>query len=327
MQTFRVLDLFSGMGGFSYGFSKNGFKTTGVDIKEEAEVSYKKLTKGDFILSDLHSDLIDGRGYDVIIGGPPCRPWSSINITKRGLEHPDYTLVSKFLSHIRFHKPKIFIMENVPPLSKDSTLTELISSTKNEMSYSVAKVKVTYSNFGASVKRTRLIIIGILESEINSFQWQMNSNTKAPGTVRDSISSLQGKGYGSISDHVWPNLKTIRKYEEYYKTGKYGWRILKWDEPSPSFGNVMKTYTLHPDSSFEYGEPRTISIAEASRIMGFPASFSFPGNIPMGKRYQMIVDSVSPVFSDVLAKVSYNILTGDFNYGSIQKQYIQPVFK
>jgi 2-polyprenyl-3-methyl-5-hydroxy-6-metoxy-1,4-benzoquinol methylase len=68
VQTFKVLDLFSGMGGFSYGFASNGFKTTGVDIKEEAGLSYKGLTKSDFILSDLHSELIDDKEYDIIIG-------------------------------------------------------------------------------------------------------------------------------------------------------------------------------------------------------------------------------------------------------------------
>ena len=321
MQTFKVLDLFSGMGGFSYGFAKNGFKTTGVDIKEEAGLSYKKLINGDFILSDLHSELIDSDDYDIIIGGPPCRPWSSINITKRGLEHPDYTLVSKFMAHIEHHKPKLFIMENVPPLANDQILNKLIISTK-KMGYSVDKAKVTYSDFGASVRRTRLIVSGTLESEISSFFWQINSNKRKPRTVRDSIFSLKGADYGSVPDHVWPNLKTIRKYEKYYKTGKYGWRILKWDEPAPSFGNVMKTYTLHPDSSFETGYLRTISVTEAARIMGFPKSFRFPDNIPMGKRYQMIVDSVNPLFSDALAQVVHNIMVGDVDYVSNPKQYV-----
>ena len=32
----KVLDLFSGMGGFSYGFKNAGFKVTGIDISEEA---------------------------------------------------------------------------------------------------------------------------------------------------------------------------------------------------------------------------------------------------------------------------------------------------
>lgn len=314
------------MGGFSYGFTNNGFKATGVDIKEEAKVSYKELTRGDFILSDLHSELIQDNEYDVIIGGPPCRPWSSINITRRGQNHPDYSLVSKFLSHIKYHKPKIFIMENVPPLSNDLTLINLISSTK-AMGYSVDKVKVTYSHFGASVKRTRLIILGILDYDVGNFLLQLKSFERKPRTVRDSISSLKGKEYGNDPDHVWPNLKTIRKYQKYYETGKYGWRILKWDEPAPSFGNVMKTYTLHPDSSFENAYVRPISIAEAARIMGFNESFQFPEGIPMSKRYQMIVDSVSPIFSDILAQIALNILKGSENYVSIPEQQIRADFK
>ncbi len=321
MQIFKVLDLFSGMGGFSYGFAHEGFQTTGVDIKEEAGLSYQHLNKGKFILSDLHNELIGDRDYDVIIGGPPCRPWSSVNTIKRGENHPDYTLVRKFLEHIRYLKPRLFIMENVPPLAKDSILSELISSTK-DMGYSVDKIKVTYSNFGASVKRTRLIISGILESDVSSFLRSLNFETIKAGTVRDSISDLQDKDYGSLPDHIWPNLTTIRSYEKYYKSGKYGWRILKWNEPAPSFGNVMKTYTLHPNSSFEKGYFRTISIAEAARIMGFPQSFAFPGKIPMGKRYQMIVDSVSPIFSSVMAKITNNFLKGEFDYVSDENRYI-----
>ena len=320
MQEFKVLDLFSGMGGFSHGFSKEGFKTTGVDIREEAGLSYKKLTKGDFILSDLHSELIDDKEYDIIIGGPPCRPWSSINLSKRGTEHPDYTLVSRFLAHINHNKPKLFIMENVPPLANDSTLSELIASTR-KLGYSVDKLKVTYSNFGASVKRTRLIISGILDSEISDFFWKMNSQMRNARTVRDSIFYLNDKEYNSVPDHVWPNLKTIRRYEEYYNSGKYGWRILKWDEPAPSFGNVMKTYTLHPNSSFERDYLRTISVAEAARIMGFPKGFIFPPNISMGKRYQMIVDSVSPDFSGAIAKVAHNFLNEEIDHVSEPKQY------
>ncbi|MEM0133675.1 MAG: DNA cytosine methyltransferase [Thermoplasmatales archaeon] len=320
MQKFKVLDLFSGMGGFSHGFSIEGFKTTGVDIREEAGISYKELTKGDFILSDLRSDLIDDNGYDIIIGGPPCRPWSSINVTKRRTEHPDYTLISRFLAHISHNRPKLFIMENVPPLSNDPILTDLITSTR-KLGYSVDKMKVTYSNFGASVKRTRLIISGIIDSEISGFFWKINSQMRNAKTVRDSIFCLHDKKYNSVPDHVWPNLKTIRRYEEYYKSGKYGWRILKWDEPAPSFGNVMKTYTLHPNSSFERDYLRAISVAEAARIMGFPKGFVFPSNIPMGKRYQMIVDSVSPDFSVALAKVAYNFLNGEIDYVPEQKQY------
>lgn len=315
MEKLKVLDLFSGMGGFSYGFARNGFKITGADIKGEAELSYKKLTNGDFIRSDLRSELISDSEYDIIIGGPPCRPWSSINTNKRGSKHPDYTLISRFLEHIRYHKPKLFVMENVLPLAKDPTLIKLISSTI-AMGYSVDKLRVTYSDFGASVKRTRLIILGLLGTNIGTLLGEITSALEKPKTVRDAIFYLKDKEYGSVPDHVWSNLKTIEKYKNYYKTGKYGWRILKWDESAPSFGNIMKTYTLHPDSSFDTGNLRAISVAEAARIMGFPKFFHFPENISIGKRYQMIVDSVSPVFSNVLAHSVESVLTGNVNYVS-----------
>ena len=315
MNNFKVLDLFSGMGGFSYGFSRSGFKTTGVDIKEEAGKTYRELTNGEFIQSDLHTNLIDDTEYDVVIGGPPCRPWSSINMTKRGIEHPDYTLVSRFVNHVKFHKPKLFMMENVPPLSNDLILTEFISLARN-MGYSVNKMKVTYSDFGASIRRTRLIVSGVLDLEVNDFFRNLSSEYRRSKTVKDSIYSLRDKDYGAIPDHIWPNLTTIKKYTEYYNKGKYGWRLLKWNEPAPSFGNVMKTYTLHPDSSLEDNRFRTISVAEASRIMGFPKNFVFPKDISMGQKYQMIVDSVSPVFSIVVAKLAFNIMNEEYDYVS-----------
>lgn len=311
VQRYRVLDLFSGMGGFSRGFSEVGFDTTGVDIKEEAGRTYSQLTGGKFLRTDLHNNTVDGDEYDIIIGGPPCRPWSSINVTRRGERHPDYSLVSTFLSHILMHKPKMFLMENVPPLGNDAIFKQLVNTTRS-IGYSVGKLKSTYSDFGASVRRTRLLVAGTLDSDINSFFWLLNTHKKSFSTVRDAIYDLRDVSYGERRDHVWPHLNTIEKYKRYYETGKYGWRILDWEEPSPSFGNVMKTYTLHPDSSFERGDYRTISVLEASRIMGFPKDFEFPVGIPIGKRYQMIVDSVSPDFSRVVAVSLINFLEEDF---------------
>jgi DNA (cytosine-5)-methyltransferase 1 len=79
---------------------------------------------------------------------------------------------------------------------------------------------------------------------------------------------------GCYPDHVWPNLKTIDKYAENYRTNKFGWYVLNWSEPAPSFGNVMKTYILHPDSL--NGKPsRVISVREALLVMGFNENTRF----------------------------------------------------
>ncbi len=78
---------------------------------------------------------------------------------------------------------------------------------------------------------------------------------------------------------------------------------MRWDEPAPSFGNVMKTYVLHPDSDLEIGRYRPVSVLEVSRIMGFNHGLTFPQGLGMTSRYQMLADSVSPIFSSVLARV------------------------
>jgi DNA (cytosine-5)-methyltransferase 1 len=111
-----------------------------------------------------------------------------------------------------------------------------------------------------------------------------------------------------LPDHVWPELRTINKYRKYYKTGKYGWYILDWKEPAPSFGNVMKTYILHPDA-FNGRRTRVISVKEALLIMGYDSRFRFPQDYGLGARYQMVVDSVSPTFSYPAAKVTEEIIS------------------
>jgi hypothetical protein len=46
-------------------------------------------------------------------------------------------------------------------------------------------------------------------------------------------------------------------------------------------------------------------------IMGFDRNFKFPQDTGIGQRYQMTVDSVSPVFSYVSAMVIKEIIGGN----------------
>lgn len=130
----------------------------------------------------------------------------------------------------------------------------------------------------------------------------LESYKSSARTVKDVIGPLKNKKRNELPDHIWPELRTIDKYIDKYKTNKFGWYILEWDKPAPSFGNIMKTYILHPDA-FNGGLKRVISVKEASLIMGFDNNFCFPENGYLSCKYQLIVDSVSPIFSKVLAHV------------------------
>jgi DNA (cytosine-5)-methyltransferase 1 len=295
----KVLDLFCGMGGLSSGFAKEGFSVTGVDLSEDVRDIYEKLPNSRFVQADLLRDTIEGN-YDYVIGGPPCKPWSSVNMTRRGADHRDYELVRKFADSVLEIEPSGFVMENVPPLRNDPEFFKQIRRLRGA-GYHVTVNLFKYSDFGAATSRRRLFAVGFLDRDPKSFVQTLESLRKNPSTVFDAIGKYRGLEMGSYPDHQWPNLRTIQRYLKYYESGKFGWTILEWDKPAGSFGNVMKTYTLHPDSDPRSGNSRVVSPLEVSGIMGFNHGFRFPRGITMGRKYQMLADSVSPVFSEKIA--------------------------
>ncbi len=295
----NVLDLFCGAGGLASGFSKNKFTVTGIDKSTCAVETFKLNNFGEAQEINLQKETVKG-DFDIIIGGPPCKPWSSVNVSKRKKDHSDYNLITSYFENVIHHQPKIFIMENVLPVSKDEILKHNINRMRNR-GYSIQKVIVKYSNYGAATSRRRLFVIGRKGRKVHNLVKDLEKKKSGSQTVGSAIRYLNNKESEKESEHIWPNLKTIHKYREYYKTGKFGWYILDWNKPSPSFGNVMKTYILHPDG-FNRTPPRVISVRETLNIMGFDNNFKFPDQLGMGIKYQLAVDAVSPVFSNILAQ-------------------------
>jgi hypothetical protein len=115
----KVLDLFCGMGGWSDGFAAEGFKPVGVDIED---YGYKY----ELILKDIRE--IDGRDYqefDVIIGSPPCRDFSTATQANKGFpgrDAPDpekgLELVREFTRVVEEARPRLWAMENVTRMEK-----------------------------------------------------------------------------------------------------------------------------------------------------------------------------------------------------------------
>jgi len=114
----KLLDLFCGLGGWSKGFAAVGFECVGVDI---VDVGYPyKL-----ILKDVRE--LDGhqfKGFDVIVGSPPCRDFSQTTTfgwkywrdppnPARGME-----LVMAFMRIVHEAKPHFWLLENVPGMKR-----------------------------------------------------------------------------------------------------------------------------------------------------------------------------------------------------------------
>ena len=303
---FDVLELYCGMGGLSSGFSINGFKVTGVDISEKVGQTFSSNRLGTFVKKDLMRSGVHGK-FDLVIGGPPCEPWSCLNLTRRGDKHPLYGCVGAFFREIRKLKPDAFIMENVPAIQKDHSFLKGLEGIGKR--YDTIARTFRYSDYGAAFARRRLFVIGIRKKTGYRASEVVDSMREEKSmTVRQKIEDLRDKDSDPTIDHVWPNFKTIHKYLNYYRVGKYGWYILDWDSTSPSFGNITKTYILHPDSFKNGNGARPISVREALRIIGFGDEYRFPAGLDMRAKYEMLAAAVSPVFSLKLATAMKELL-------------------
>lgn len=301
----RVADLFCGIGGLALGFSRMGCRVIGYDVSPSRVATFRFNGIGDAHVMDLMVGHPRGR-FDVVVGGPPCQPWSVLNLKMRGPDHPLYPCMLRMIRLIRELRPRAFVIENVPALLSDEKVMARLGRLGEF--YRIGQRVIRYSDHGAPTARRRAFILGILRSEGADPEEVFARIPRGPArTVRDAIWDLRDRGPDPAFNHVWPELRTIGRYSDKYGSGRFGWYALRWDEPARSFGNVTRTYILHPDS-LDGGETRVISVREALRLMGFPDDYRFPPGIPMGSMYQMVADSVSPEFSRRLASALLSLL-------------------
>src|SRR5205809_965192 len=80
----KVLDLFAGCGGLALGFEAFGFNTIGYEMDEDASKSYEKNLHSQCETVKLDKTYKFPKA-DIIIGGPPCQPFS-VGGHQKGIE-------------------------------------------------------------------------------------------------------------------------------------------------------------------------------------------------------------------------------------------------
>jgi site-specific DNA-cytosine methylase len=308
-----VFDLFAGCGGLALGFEAKGFRTYGFEIKSQAVATYNENLSGQCEEKLLTVGLPEGSA-DIIIGGPPCQPFSQIGYQRGKQDLRDGFPI--FLDAVNRIRPKIAIVENVRGLlfrNKDylfQVMREL-----EHFGYSVdAKIIKAYE-YGVPQKRERVVIVA---SKVG-WEWPQPV-TSQPVTTEIALGSLS-LNYDFNSRFLTPNMdKYIAEYERKSRCTRP--RDLHLDQPSRTVtcrnlgGSTSDMLRIRlPD-----GRRRMLTVREGARLQSFPDWFEFKGS--EYEQYEQIGNAVAPLVALALAHQAKYFIDS-----SIQSQVIRKLEK
>jgi DNA (cytosine-5)-methyltransferase 1 len=157
----KLLDLFSGIGGFSLGLESTGFFETIAFV--EKDKFCQKVLKKNFSNINIEEDIrnVKGERYaaDVITGGFPCQPFSVAG--KRKSTADDRYLWDEMLRVIRETKPRWVIGENVEGIvniNEGMVLRQVLNDLENE-GFKSQCIIIPASGIGAWHQRKRIWIV------------------------------------------------------------------------------------------------------------------------------------------------------------------------
>lgn len=266
----NCIDLFSGCGGMSLGFSQAGFKiAASIDNWDKAIEVYQANFKHDCYLHDLSDEsgtlkIIDKYPASIVIGGPPCQDFSSAG--KRDETRGRADLTYSFANIICKKMPDWFVMENVPRITKSHILNDIIQQFSRH-GYGLTAVILDASLCGVPQKRQRFFLIGQKNGRHNALKKMIQKElSEQPMTMRDYFKDLLGIDY------------YYRHPRNYSRRGVYS-----FDEPSPTVRGVNrpipKGYSKHPadPKNADLSEIRPLTTVERSYIQTFPKNFIWLG--------------------------------------------------
>lgn len=328
-----VLELFAGCGGLALGFKNAGFRTMLAVEWDAHACDTLRANITDRVAQCAIEEVDTFPLADVVAGGPPCQGFS--NLGEKVPYDPRRQLWRHFLRGVVDARPRVFIMENVPPLLKSQEYIEIRREAEKH-GYGVDAWVLNAADYGAPQVRRRAIVIGLLggtpspprQTHVDpSKRNLLNAHLPRWLTVRDAIGDLPFKPTGR-SWHIGrnPTPKSVERYG-HIPPGGNRWNLplslmpdcwkrktkggtdlfgrLWWERPAVTirteFYKPEKGRYLHPEAD------RPITHREAARLQGFPDDFELCGSkISVGRQ---IGNAVPPPFANVIAQHLRALLT------------------
>lgn len=298
MGDITVLDLFAGCGGLSFGFEELNWNVVAYEMSEKASNVYKKNLTG---MINIQKLTVEDQTvpHQVLIGGPPCQPFS-IGGNQKGKYDPR-DCVPIFIANMKRHRPLIAIMENVENLAGKKHLHYLnqVIQEMKDLGYQVAHRILDASDYGVPQRRKRLFVV----AHRGGFNFPLPT-CHTPVTVGETLPSDSFRG--STGD-LFPNLvltKSMDDYIERYenKSKCVNPRDLRADRPARTLTcrNLVGCTSDMIRICLDNKKRRQLTTEEAALLQTFPSNY-FEG-ISRSDAMKMIGNSVPPLLSKQIAR-------------------------
>jgi DNA-cytosine methyltransferase len=194
MNKLKLLDLFSGIGGFSLGLESTGYFQTIAFV--EKDKFCRQVLQKNFNNIPIEEDIRNVRGSnyaaDVITGGFPCQPFSVAG--KRKGTADDRYLWDETIRVVAECKPRWFIGENVEGLINinNGMVLRQVQTDLEEQGFQVQCIVIPASGIGAWHQRKRIWIVAYSHNN-GSYRSQRNETEQSCNEQKNRLSFRNDK--------------------------------------------------------------------------------------------------------------------------------------
>lgn len=333
----KVVSLFSGAGGLDIGFEQAGFETVfATDVWDiacktlELNNMSREVCCGDIRNIDFKAIKDKYGEIDVLIGGPPCPPYSQTRHYLVGKasgfedEHAGFA-VPEYFRAVEEIKPRVFLFENVDGFTFKTHQDEFefLKAKADELGYNIEYKVVNCANYGVPQTRKRFFCIGskkklekIKFPEETHADPSKNDGSKLPWvTCGDVLSEFDNITEEEMEQR--PGRKDYELLTQIPPGDNYLFFTEKRGYPDPKFKWKSRYWTfllkLTPDrpswtiqASFSTNQGpfhwrnRYLRIEELKRIQTFPDEYKLVGD--MKEQWRQVGNAVPVHMAYILAK-------------------------
>ena len=321
----KIIDLFSGIGGFSLGFQRAGYQFTEhyfSEIDKHAIANYKHNFPHAKYIGDITTlQPADIEGADIITFGSPCQDFSLAG-KREGLKGSKSSLIQHAIALIADIRPSVFIWENVKGAFSSNAGADfwaIIQAFANIGGYTI-EWQLLNTKWLLPQNRERIYLIehlagrsvpGVFPIEKNDF----TSISKAQSQSQASVSTtLKANGRMSTDDtYIIPkNARTLTGGG--HSGGLHSdMTVIRQLKRGKNKGADLKICPTISSNAFQENNllngVRRLTEIECERLQGFPDNWTQYGDyngrikrISKTQRYKLIGNAVTVDIVELIAK-------------------------